>query len=228
MSKECRLCGVIEPDNELVITLESESENHVTFADLIEYFCRINLDKTNDLPHEVCKICKKSLENFMYFCDRVERHQQLLQDKRRKESLKLEKAQNDQCVYLQSNHDAVITEFCPKLFEIAEVHSGISNNNLDSIMSTSGATASSTDHSNFNLRKKSLSVAPLEMKNCSIVLERLEIDYETSDTESEEETCTPNFISKRPLESPEKGPSNSTKRMRVTSPIKPKAVRNIF
>lgn len=224
MSKECRLCGVIELDNELVITLESESENKVTFADLIEYFCRINLDKSNDLTKNVCKKCKKSLENFMYFCDRVERHQQLLQDNSRKEALKLEKTQNDQCVYLQSNHDAVITESCPKLFEIAEVHSGISNNNLDSIISSSGATALSTDHSNFNLRKKS----PLEMKNCSIVLERLEIDYETSDTESEEETCTPNFISKLPLESPEKSPSNSTKRMRVTSPIKPKAVRNIF
>lgn len=225
MSKECRLCGVIEFDNELVITLECESEN-VTFADLIEYFCRINLDRKNSsLSQEVCRKCKCILENFMYFCDGVEKHQQLLKEKSRKESPKPEKTQNNQCIYLQSNHVAGITESYPKLLEIAEVHSAAtSHSNSDLPFSKSEPNASLTDHSNFNLRKKSITVAPPEMKNCSIVLEKLEIEYETSDTESEEETCTTDFVSKRPLESPKKSPSNSTKRMRVTSPIKLKLV----
>lgn len=71
-----------------------------------------------------------------------------------------------------------------------------------------------------NLRKKSLSTAPLEMKSCHVSLEKLDLLYVKSDTESEEDS-TP-AVNSNETSSP--SPQKPSKRMKVSSPHK--TVRN--
>lgn len=185
MAFECRLCGQQKPLNDLVISLQSESQS-VRFIDLVQYFCRVDLDENPLLPQNVCKACQVSLENFMVFCDKMESYQFILKQRKyvKKEEI------TRQCMIVR---DIVKIEPEPSveeslLVEINEnanvdppdedLDSPLSNDQTEDTRSSSGSTY------HFNLRNKA---AP-ELKNCSIVLEKLDITYEVTDSEYEDES----------------------------------------
>lgn len=211
MPLNCRLCGHEKPANELVISLESESDK-VTFRDLVEYFMRITLERDASLTQKVCKTCKVSLESFMYFCDHVEKHQK---------ELKKTLLKSKEMVMVSIPKPEIVIE--TELPDPCSDSGGIDDIGEDSNMSTeltNGYAESTTSRSsNHNLRKRSLSAVPVDLKDCSVVLDRLDIGYVTSDTESEEEVPIEDKITprKRPFSDGESPPI--AKRMRV-SPIK--------
>lgn len=233
MDLKCRLCGLVTPSEELVITLQSESQK-VTLIDLVEYFCRVQvlalcfwllffenyntfcsqLDRNPILPQKVCKVCKVSLESFMFFCDTIEKHQKTLQN------VKSERPKTPAVVIAEpitSTEADLISdaELLNNLFEDdddndndEELDSPVSNDETESTASGSGV----------NLRRKAL--PPL--KPLAVVLERLNIVYVPSDTESdseesEDEAEVPKSEKRR--RSPGSVEKSPGKRMRI-SPIK--------
>lgn len=216
MSNECRLCGLKKHPSELVITLKSQSEN-VSFLDLVEYFCRITLDKDEKLPQTVCKKCKISLEVFMYFCDGVERHQVYLKES---SILKSEIARQSSCVLVREPETIIIgSDNQLQAYDIDDLFDETNREIAYKDSDSTTTTVSTGDAGNYlNLRSLSPTPPPLELKPCSVVLERLDIIFEPSDTESDEEEET----SATPPESPEKSPFS--KRMRIQSPMKKSSV----
>lgn len=205
MDSKCRLCGIKKPLNEYVITLQSESEK-VTFIDLVEFFCRIELERDIKLPQNVCKTCKNSLETFMFFCDTIEKHQKTLK------LVKNEKVKADSIVIIQEQKPEILEK------DNTEVFNEENDEDLDSNDCGESTTSASESTSHFNLRKKTLP----EMKEVKIVLERLDIKYEHSDTEGpsddEEEEAKP--IKRQRCSSGSVDLSPSSKRMRISSPVK--------
>lgn len=211
MGLKCRLCGVEKPSSELVITLQSESQK-VTLIDLVEYFCRIRLDRDKKLSQEVCKVCKVSLESFMYFCDTIEKHQKSLL------SVKNEKAKSNAIVIqeeIPQEQPEFVIDDADLLHDLFEDEN---DEDLDSPVSNVDTESTISESTSLNLRKKTL-----PLKEMSVFLERLNIIYEPSDTESEsdesedEENMVKGLKRRRLSGSAEISPSS--KRMRI-SPIK--------
>lgn len=241
MSLTCRLCGHKKTACELVITLQSETEK-VLFVELIQYFCRIQLDKNPLLSQNVCKTCKASLESFMFFCDQLERHQQNL---KLTSSLEIENQIDDKPNKTTDNEQDVDTKSAlkeqhPTMDSFTNDEAllvELSDEKIDSPMSTCQtedsvslangypeSAASTSDNSMFfNLRKKLIP----ETFNCSVVLEVLDLEYQQTDTEDEleadDEVVATN---KRPRYSSENEMSQSpAKRMRFNSFFDFKLVR---
>lgn len=198
MTSNCRLCGHKKAESEFVTTLNRETEN-VSFFELIQYFCRIELDPNPLLSQNVCRTCKVSLESFMLFCDHLERHQQIL-----KQAPRPKKENKTECIVIQDVEEKSAEEQNPALIlndyaaYVGNATAGISDEDIDSPMSTNQtedtvslvngyaesftSTSDSTTH--FNLRKKP---TPSTL-NCSVALEILDLIYIKSETESDSET----------------------------------------
>lgn len=244
MTLDCRLCGLEKTERELVVTLQSETEN-VSFMELIQYFCRIELDQDPSLSQNVCKTCKVSLESFMLFCDHLERHQQLL--KQKLNSKKENKV--DDVVAAQVSEQTA--ETVPEEHQLPpnidsslarDLITGLSDENIDSPMSTNqtddtlsivngyseSTTSTSDSTSYFNRRRKLIP----EILNCSVALEILDLEYVRSDTDSEtesdEEVVKEIKTCKRPRNSSESSDVNFSlpKRMRFIEDFKLVSVKS--
>lgn len=143
----------------------------------------------------------------MYFCDIIEKYQKTLK------LVKNEKVIPDAVVIQESKQATIIQD----ADLINEMFNDENDEDLDSNDCGGSTTSASESTGHFNLRKKTLP----EMKNVSIVLERLDITYEPSDSESaseDEEEVEKGKSIKRRLSS--SSPDlNASKRMRI-SPIK--------
>lgn len=67
-ASRCRLCG--EDTNDLAISIYKKNRD-VTYKELIEYFCRVEIIYDERLPQLVCSICKITLDNFSKFSEKV-------------------------------------------------------------------------------------------------------------------------------------------------------------
>ena len=233
MAFECRLCGFQRPLNEPFIKLESESQS-VKFLDLIEYFCRVQLDPSPMLPQNVCKRCQNSLENFMTFCTRAESFQLTL---KQRTFVKKEEIDRKCIIVREPISETPTQEEPPEQQLLVDVTNrfatneaiGLSDEDLDSPISSNQSeesTSTSESTSNFKLRKKTGAKSNPKLKECSIVLEKLDIIYEPTDTEyesdSEDDVNSPtNKIARLSSESP-------GKRMRLTFPVNCKPVNFSF
>lgn len=74
----CRLCGEDKQQSELVTSLDEENEI-ITFKELIEYYCRIELNSDKNLPQKVCKTCGDLAVMFTHFILKVDQTQTKLQ-----------------------------------------------------------------------------------------------------------------------------------------------------
>lgn len=174
----------------------------------------------------------------MYFCDNVEKFQEVL--KKLPEKIKGEKKPWPVIIVARSNHQES-SSFLQKDEPCTDNGGvGVSDEDLDSPISTDPSTEYTASLGNgddddttastsyFNLRKKSLSVAPPDLKNCSIFLERLDIQFEPSSSESEEEEEEIQEEAakslKRPLDTSGSSIQSPSKRMRISSPLKAKMV----
>lgn len=222
MAFECRLCGQQKSLNELLITLQSESQN-LKFLNLVEYFCQVKLDPSKSLPQNVCRTCHLSLENFMVFCTKMEAFQQLLKQRtyvKKEESISKSVIV---CTTIHNNAKTVVKlEDQPKIDNVAtndfkeqkaaeffkeKVGSEFPDEDSDSLPDSSDdATSTSSATFHFNLRKKPTPVT----KECSVALNKLDIIYEKTDSEYASES------SESEIESP---PHKRTREM-VESPGK--------
>jgi Zinc-finger associated domain (zf-AD) len=216
MDLQCRLCGLEKTKSELVITLQSQSEN-VNLVDLVEYFCRVDISRDPSLNQNVCKVCKVSLETFMYFCDTIEKHQKVLKQIKKEEKKASEAIIVQKEISTQKQRELEIKD-ADLLFEL---FNGDHDEDLDSPASTyqtedDGATSASESTNQITLRNK-------EMKNCSVVLEKLDIAYEPSDTETSSEDEEEEEEMAKSVKRRRSSEGNATllpsKRMRI-SPIK--------
>lgn len=71
----CRLCGCEKSSEDLVIAL-SEEIQIITFREFVEFYCRISLDASKNLPQRVCRSCKMNVVNFSEFSYLVEKQQE--------------------------------------------------------------------------------------------------------------------------------------------------------
>lgn len=154
----------------------------------------------------------------MVFCDKMETYQQILSKRTyvKKEEIKR------QCMIVKSkqisNPDPIVEDaLLEEVFSNGIVRDvPISDENLDSPVSydqTDDTTSTSESTSHFRLRKK----AVIETKNCSVVLEKLDIKYVPTDSEyeSESENDVESPLNKRSrLKSESPG-----KRMRLSFPV---------
>lgn len=73
MSALCRLCGKNKSVIDLVVELKDEpSEYNSSFKNIIECYCRVELDSYKLLPQSVCNECKEFIDKFISFCDIIE------------------------------------------------------------------------------------------------------------------------------------------------------------
>lgn len=73
MSALCRLCGKKKCVIDLVVELKDESsESNVSIKNIIEHYCRIELDANKLLPQSVCDECKEFIDKIISFCDAIE------------------------------------------------------------------------------------------------------------------------------------------------------------
>lgn len=246
MTSSCRLCGHKKAESEFVTTLNRETEN-VSLFELIQYFCRVQLDPNPLLSQNVCRTCKVSLESFMLFCDHLERHQQVL-----KQTPCPKKENKTECIVIQDKEQKTAEEQNPASVlnncaaYVGNATAGISDEDIDSPMSiyqsedttslvngyaeSLASTSDSTTH--FNLRKKPIP----EVLNCSVALEILDLVYINSETDSDTETGSDFKVakvirtSKRPRTSFDnvEGNISLAKRMRLNSfaDFKPVRVNN--
>lgn len=223
MAIACRLCGDLKPDSELLINIQEEQEN-VKFCSLIEYFCRIELSTDPSLSPLACKSCKSSLESFTQFCDNVQKHQLELEHQfRLKKELALLTTINGakDSDYKESG---IETFFSVRLIDEPataaneDVESSISDMTSDAASTATGDAESiaSASHSSSRLRKKNI-----QTKNCTVLLERVNISFVETDTEDElnssgdEGDLNSSLTSVMSVESIQQSPS---KRMRLELP----------
>lgn len=73
MSALCRLCGKRKCVIDLVVELNDESsEPSVSFKNIIERYCHIELDTNKLLPQSVCDECKEFIDKIISFCNTTE------------------------------------------------------------------------------------------------------------------------------------------------------------
>lgn len=80
----CRLCISDKNVDDLVISLQEtvvKFDCKFTFAEYVEYYCKLSLKPNQDLPQRVCRSCKVSIEKFADFSFNVEKNQKTLIDK---------------------------------------------------------------------------------------------------------------------------------------------------
>lgn len=49
----------------------AEFSGGISFADYVQFYCRITLNPSPQLPRKVCKLCRLQLETFIAFCDNL-------------------------------------------------------------------------------------------------------------------------------------------------------------
>lgn len=246
MALECRLCGDLKEEHELVINIE-DKENSVNFYSLVEYFCRIELATDPTLSQLACKSCKVSLELFTRFCDQIDNHQKKVERRYRlKQKLENSESYNgakepttdDEDILtktsLNSSKNYGVTvpnqssindnnDPKPSFCEINEDDATTINDEhkcAETVASTSNPAKSN------KLRRKIIPV----LKDFSIRVERLGINYIKFDSEdelesSEDENCDLNVSPNTTLkhnssqETNLRSPSVSpSKRMRLAQP----------
>lgn len=80
MAELCRLCGKQKCFIDMVIEIQDEfMETKLPFKDIIQHYCRIQLDSNKLLPQSVCDECKGTIQHFVTFCQVVEEVQLNLQ-----------------------------------------------------------------------------------------------------------------------------------------------------
>lgn len=73
MSALCRLCGKTKCVIDLIVELNDDSSKlNVSFKNIIERYCRIELDSNKLLPQSVCDECKEFIDKIISFCDTTE------------------------------------------------------------------------------------------------------------------------------------------------------------
>ncbi|CAO1337730.1 unnamed protein product [Diamesa tonsa] len=84
MSALCRLCGKRKCVIDLVVELKDESSQpSVSFKNIIERYCHIELDANKLLPQCVCDECKEFIDKIISFCDTTEAVQIKLKNNQR-------------------------------------------------------------------------------------------------------------------------------------------------
>lgn len=212
MTSTCRLCGGTKAADDLVIQLTAISEvGNVSFQKLVEYFCQIKLISNSRLSKSVCRSCKESLVNFIHFCDKVDTYQRIVA----KQAIAKPETLENQVI------EEVPTMDAQENFEMETLNF---DEALDSPVSTedtgySEAASESGSYSNF--QGQSASVPPLpEVKDCSVALERLPIEYVESDPEDFEDEDDENEMNRTLNASVQSMPSPG-KRMRISAPGAP-------
>lgn len=220
MTFTCRLCGSLKHECEEGTTINQENkEIPVSLADLIDFFCRIELDSSPLLETRVCRACKQTVEDFCVLSDAVEKHQEYL---RRTVIVKSEIVKKIIEETIQKPAIKLCSEATPNFAPFVEI--GISDEDLDSPVTSSDQTdevngyeaESSSSGTNERLEKKFDILKP-----CCISLERLDIDYihsDTSSAESDDEIMKQPRSKKRPHQSPGKDSISPSKRMRLEQP----------
>lgn len=209
MNSKCRLCGTDKSASELVIKLQSESQK-VTLIDLVEYFCRVDISRDSSLPQNVCKSCKIALETFMLFCDNIEKYQKTLLSFK-SEQIKVEQVDTKKLV-MESKSEVVDPHYEEDYREDNDEDLDSPASNEDS---NDGAGSTTSESTRLNLRNRALP----EMRKCSIYLEKLDITYVRSDTESSSEDEEEKYKIVKRRRSSECIDQPPQKRMRI-SPIK--------
>lgn len=72
----CRLCGSVKDEADLDCALnqieaESAAIGGINFSDFVNFYCRITLNPSAQLPRRVCKLCRLQVETFIAFCDNL-------------------------------------------------------------------------------------------------------------------------------------------------------------
>lgn len=186
MAFECRLCGSKKAFNELIISLQSESQT-VKFVDLVTYFCRVEIDGNPLLPQYVCQMCQTSLEDFMLFCDKVEEFQKTLKQRSyvTKKEIKREAIVFNTLKVEENVNKAVTLETTLNVAENKIPESNaieLFDEDLDSPLSGCQDEIDDTVSEScgyINLRNKTLT----KTKDCSVRLERLDIKFVETDSD---------------------------------------------
>lgn len=200
----------------------------------MRYFARIELSNNPKFGRKVCDSCQNEILHFLNFSDGIDRHQKEL------ESLHIIKAEKlDECVvkpkyllnpanvmHLESNQVTHPVDSAIGMSD-EDLDSPLSEDQFDEIASLVNEYAESTAsfQSNSTVSYATRGKPIPELKPCFIALEKLEIDYVQSDTESDNDEpliTGPRGI-KRPRSSgaQEISPSKSlspSKRMRFAIP----------
>ncbi|XP_070492602.1 uncharacterized protein [Chironomus tepperi] len=228
----CRLCG----SKQNLIYSINQRKDDVRFKEVVEYFCRVDINDNDSLPHLVCKACKVHIENFSKFSEQIRTFQNKLNSdldnfvmpkviKTEIEDLDFEvevvtsscninnisseyinESSQDCTDYIENDIEVGANYVCsnvnllvPNIPNSCEAHDEVPEIENEIILNTSVEEAHNCDNemtidsSNFEVTTSTpKNLSPPESsrngpKECKVVLERLPIQYVSSDVEESQD-----------------------------------------